>query len=265
MSDPELVVELRGQTAMVKLNRPERRNSLSASLLVSLADCFSQLEEDGKARCIVLRGAGEKAFCAGMDLTSVPSSTPEELVLQIASRGPLQAAVEAMENCRLPVIGMIRGYALGAGCELAMGCDLRVGSEDCRMGMPPARLGIVYAPEGIARFIRSIGLAQTKKLFLTARYFPGREAYEMGLLHFLVPDPELEAFTIQLANDVSKRAPLAISGIKRSLNILSQYSAPSEDEQVEIKNLIEGAASSRDAREALAAFNEKRDPEFRGE
>ncbi len=265
MANSELLVEVQGRTATLTLNRPERRNSLSASLLLALTDTIADLEKNDTIRCIVLRGTGDKAFCAGMDLTALAENMPEELLSQITAKGPLQQAIEAMENCRLPVIGMLRGYALGAGCELTLGCDLRVGSDGCTMGMPPARLGIVYAPEGLARFIRNLGLAQAKKLFLTSRYVTAREAYEMGLLHYVLPDDRLQPFTYELAEEIAGRAPLALAGIKRSLHILSKYSAPTEAEQAEINGLIEQAALSHDAREALSAFNEKRKPDFRGE
>jgi enoyl-CoA hydratase/carnithine racemase len=265
VEDAELLVDIGEKTAVLTLNRPQRLNALSTSLLVQLAKTFSDLGSNGELRCVILKGAGEKAFCAGMDLASLAANMPEELLDQIAAKGPLQHVMEAMENCPLPIIGMIGGYALGAGCELALGCDLRIGSPDTTMGMPPARLGIVYAPEGLARFIRTIGVAQTKKLFLTARYLVGREAYEMGLLHYLVDHDELEEATKGLAEDIAARAPLAVAGLKRSLNILGLHAEPSEAEQAEISALIERAAVSHDAVEGLAAFTEKRTPQFRGE
>lgn len=264
MGDEELLVEAREEALLLTLNRPERRNALSTAMLVSLAETLEGLEAGGETRCVVLRGAGDKSFSAGMDLTAVPSGLPRELLARIESKGPLQFAAEAVESCPVPVIAMIRGYALGGGCELAMACDLRVGGEGCRMGMPPARLGIVYPPEGLSRFIRALGPAGAKKLFLTARYLEGREAYETGLLHFLVPDEELEEFTMELAREISSRAPLALAGIKRSLHILSRYAPPSEEEEAEMRDLVARALSSRDAMEAMAAFREKRDPRFQG-
>ncbi|OFW58559.1 MAG: hypothetical protein A2W01_11035 [Candidatus Solincola sediminis] len=264
MARDELLVEVQSRIATITLNRPERRNSLSASLLLSLPEAINELADNGTTRCIVLKGAGDKAFCAGMDLRALSEQMPDELLSQITAKGPLQQAIEAMESCRLPLIAMISGYALGAGLELTLGCDLRVGAEGCIMGMPPVRLGIVYAPEGLARFIRNLGLGQAKKLFLTSRYINGREAYEMGLLHYVMPDDQVEKFTYELAEEIAGRAPLAVGGIKRSLQILTRYSAPGEAEQAEMNGLIEQAALSSDAREALSAFNEKRKPDFKG-
>jgi len=140
-----------------------------------------------------------------------------------------------------------------------------VGSENSRIGMPPARLGIVYPPEGLSRFIRNIGLANAKQVFLTAKYFPAAEAYEIGLLNYVVPDKELEAFTMELAEEMyTKRAPLSIAGMKRALNILSKYEPPYQEEENEIYDLIGKALTSEDAVEAMTAFREKRDPEFKG-
>jgi enoyl-CoA hydratase/carnithine racemase len=264
MGNRELLIDRQEGVAILTLNRPERHNSLSASLLIALAEAFNELTADPDLRSVILRGAGEKAFCAGMDLNSLAESASDDLVSQIGTKGPLQRAVEAIEDCRVPVIAMIRGFALGAGLELALGCDLRVGSEESRLGMPPVRLGIVYAPEGLSRFIRSVGLAQSKKLFLTGRYVGGVEAYEMGLLHYVIKDPELETFTRELAQEIAGRAPLAVAGIKKSLNILSSQAEPSEEDKALMDELLKKATGSRDMLEALAAFSEKRAPHFEG-
>lgn len=264
MDKRELLPERRGEVLVLSLNRPERRNALSTTMLAALTESLEELAVDGETRCVVLRGTGDIAFCAGMDLTEIPVEMPDELLDRIGSKGPLQCAAEAIEGCPLPVIAMIRGYALGGGCELAVACDLRVGAEGCRMGMPPARLGIVYPPEGISRFIRVLGLGAAGKVFLTARYMQGREAYETGLLHYLVPDGQLENFTMTLAREVASRAPLALAGIKKSLHVLSRHIPPSEEETAEMQALISSALCSEDAVEAMAAFREKRDPRFKG-
>ena len=265
MSEQELLVEIKDRVAILTLNRPERRNALSTILLVSLAIRLEELQKNSKVRCVIIKGEGDKAFSAGMDLTSIPSGVPDKLLKQIEAKGPLQVTCEAVEASSLPVIAMIRGYALGGGCELSMACDLRVGSENSMIGMPPARLGIVYPPEGLSRFIRNIGLANAKKVFLTARYFRASEAYEIGLLNYVVPDEGLEDFTMELAEEIAtKRAPLSIAGMKRALNILSKYEPPYQEEENEINELIAKSLASEDAAEAMAAFREKRDPQFKG-
>lgn len=153
---------------------------------------------------------------------------------------------------------------MGAGCETSMACDLRVGAEGCRMGMPPARLGIVYPPESLHRFIRNLGYAFTKKLLLTAELFEAREAYAMGMLDYLVPEEELESFTEDLARRIAANAPFSISGHKRLLKMLTSFHALGEEENKEINTIIARALTSEDAREGIAAFGEKRDPLFKG-
>jgi enoyl-CoA hydratase/carnithine racemase len=263
--ETELLTEREGGLAVLTLNRPQRRNALTSTLLVSLAQALSDLAEEGGLRCAILRGAGDKAFSAGMDLSALPAGLPAELQDQIAAKGPLQFCLEAVEAAPFPVIAMIRGYCVGGGCETSMACDLRVGAEGCRMGMPPARLGIVYPPEGLHRFVRNLGYATTKKVFFTARLFEAAEAKEMGMLDYLVSDDELEDFTTKLAREIAANAPLSLAGHKRLLRILTPLSSLSGSEREEIDAIMAGALASRDAQEGIAAFREKRDPDFKGE
>jgi enoyl-CoA hydratase len=263
--EKELLVERADDIAILTLNRPHRRNALSSTLLVSIAQTLRELAQEGGIRCAVMRGAGDKAFSAGMDLSALPAGLPEDIQKQIETKGPLQLGLDAVEDSPFPVIAMIRGYCIGAGCETSMACDLRVGAEGCRMGMPPARLGIVYPPEGMHRFIRNLGYPITKKVFFTARLFEAAEAKEMGMLDYLVPGEELEDFTMRLARDIAANAPLAVSGIKRSMRIMTAMTPLGEEERNEIAAIMGKALTSDDAREGIAAFREKRDPVFKGE
>jgi len=262
--EAELLIEREDSLAVLTINRPQRRNALSSTFLVSLGQALGDLAEQGDVRCAVLCGAGDKAFSAGMDLSALPEGIPSDIQKQIESKGPLQFGLDAIEDVPFPVIAMIRGYCVGAGCETSMACDLRVGAEGCRLGMPPARLGIVYPPQGLHRFLRNLGYPTTKKVFFTARLFEAEEARDMGMLDYLVPGDDLEDFTMQLAREIASNAPLSVAGHKRSLLLLSKMAPLSAEDGEEINAIMGGALGSEDAREGIAAFREKRDPVFKG-
>ncbi len=262
--EAELLVEREGDLAILTLNRPQRRNALSSTLLVSLAQKLGELASHGEVRCAVLKGAGEKAFSAGMDLSALPEGVPEDIQKQIEAKGPLQFGLDALEEAPFPVIAMIRGYCVGAGCETSMACDIRVGAEGCRMGMPPTRLGIVYPPEGVYRFLRNLGYPATKKVFFTARLFEASEALGMGMLDYLVPAGELEGFTYELARELAGNAPISMAGHKKLLRMLTPVPGLSDEQRDEVNAMMGKALASEDAREGIAAFREKRDPLFKG-
>jgi enoyl-CoA hydratase/carnithine racemase len=257
----ELLVETLDALAVLTLNRPHKGNALTAPLLQSLAETLGGLAAGGDARCVVLKGAGER-FSVGMDLNAMAECSPEENQNLIGAGGPLRRAIQAIEEFPYPVVAMIKGHAAGAACELAVSCDLRVGCDSSRMGMPPARLGIVYPPEGLERFVRTLGHATTRKLFYTAEYFKGPELAAMGMLDFMCPDEELESFTLELASQMANNAPLSMKGHKRALRMLAGPAPIPPEVAAEINAMVAGAISSGDAIEGIIAFKEKRPPEF---
>jgi enoyl-CoA hydratase/carnithine racemase len=259
----ELLLETEGAVAVLTIDRPDQGNALTAPLLGSLVETLGDLSGAGEVRCMVLKGAGER-FSVGMDLNVVAAGTPEENRNLIGAGGPLREAMRAIEEFPYPVVAMIRGHAAGAACELAMSCDLRVGCESSRMGMPPAKLGIVYPPEGLERFVRLLGLPSTRKLFYTARYFKGPELQSMGMLDFVCADDELESYAMELARKIAANAPLSMKGHKRILGLLAGAEPVPPGAAADIKSLIIEALSSADAIEGVVSFKEKRPPDFIG-
>jgi len=259
----DLLVDVVNNIAIITLNRPDVGNALSSALLEKLTRTLYELGSDKNVRCAILRGAGSRAFCVGIDLAEMLAATPPQNYALISRGGRLGDALQAIDKFPYPIVAMVRGYAFGAGLEIALACDIRVASDNSKVGMPPARLGIVYPPEGIARFLREVGPLTTKKLFLTARHFRASEGKEMGLLDWVVPDEVVDDLTMDIAGDIIKRAPLSVVGLKKCITILS-HSGPRAATEPEITRLVREAISSEDAHEGLAAFAEKRDPRFKG-
>lgn len=249
-----LLVEQQDHICTVTLNRPDKRNSLSPDLARAIRDTFGTIKADGNIRVVVLRGAGDKAFCAGADLAAIiGEETGGSLV---------EGAIESVVACPCPVIAMIHGYAVGGGCDLAAACDFRILSDTAKMGINPVKLGLIYFPRSIARFINLIGVGYTKELLLTGKFFPAERAKEMGLAHYIVQAEELENFTYSLAQDIVDNAPLAVAGMKSMINRLQSTLAV--DEEKELRAIMEWSWTTEDFQEGSKAFIEKRKPDFRG-
>jgi enoyl-CoA hydratase/carnithine racemase len=257
-----VLLETEGAVAVLTLNRPDAGNALTAPLLESLAGKLDELARQGAAHCVVLKGTGPR-FSVGMDLNAMASGTAEENQKLISAGGPLRHALRAIEEFPYPVVAMIKGHAAGAACELALSCDMRVGCDGSRMGMPPAKLGIVYPQEGLERFLRTLGLTITRKLFYTARYFKGPELLSMGMLDFLCPDDELESYTMEVAAQLAANAPLSMKGHKKILRLLAERQEVSPEVAAEINAMVAEAIGSTDAVEGVVAFKQRRPPEFK--
>jgi enoyl-CoA hydratase len=263
-TEEPLVVQRQGRVCTFIFNRPDKLNSVNPEIMVRLADGLSALKGDDEVRAVVLRGAGTGAFSAGFDIGRI-GGAPQEAG---PSANPLEDGLEAIAAFPYPVIAMVYGYALGGGCHLAAACDLCIAADTAFFGMPPAKLGLVYPLEGYQFFVSRLGPAYAKELFLTARQVPAQRARDMGLVHQVVPEGELEATVYALAQELAEEnAPLAMKGAKLIINRLAlrQARGPlTEAEEREFRTWMARAFASEDAREARAAFKEKRKPQFRG-
>jgi len=259
-----LLVEKRDYVGTLVLNRPEKRNSLSPDLLVRIHQALEAFVQEDSVRAVVFRGTGDRSFSSGFDIASIPTDIPREIREKLRRQNPLELAIQSVVDFPYPTIAMLNGYAFGAGCELAICCDLRVAADDIRMGMPPAKLGVVYPLEGLMRFVQVLGFPKTKELFFTGRYYPAARAKEMGLVDYILPRQELEGFTYEMAGEIAGNAPLSVKGTKRILNMLSETITLSDQDLHEAKGIVAHAFNSEDLKEGQTAFLQKRKPVFTG-
>jgi enoyl-CoA hydratase/carnithine racemase len=258
-----VLVERRGTTAFVTLNRPEAANALSKSLVSALASAFAGLEAEiaggGDLRAVVLTGAGGKAFCAGADLKERRAWTLDD------TRGfldQLNAVMNAVAAFPRPVIAAINGVAFGGGLELALACDIRLAADSAEMGLTEVRLGIIPGAGGTQRLARIAGLAVAKELTLTGRRIGAAQARELGLVSQVAPADGLAETAGRLAREIGAAAPLALAAAKRAID---EGAARSLADGLTIERAhYEQVLITGDRNEGLNAFIAKRAPEFKG-
>jgi enoyl-CoA hydratase/carnithine racemase len=178
---------------------------------------------------------------------------------------PFHSAIEALEAYAYPVVGQINGHAIGGGLELALTCDIRVAARGVKLGMPPAKLGLIYSHTGLKKFIEVCGVANTNELFFTGRNVDADRGERMGLVNEVVADHELDARVLGLAAEIASNAPLSLAGNKRIIRTLRELpSALPEDVERELVELRESCFRTEDFREGIKAFGEKRPPDWKG-
>jgi enoyl-CoA hydratase/carnithine racemase len=212
----------------------------------------------------VITGSGEKAFCSGFDVRSIPTEVTAENAIALRNRNPLEQMLNIVKNYPYPTIAMLNGHAMGAGFNMAMCCDIRIAADDVRMSIPPAKLGLVYHPEGIKQVVEALGMPHAREVFFTGRLYSAEDVREMGLVHHSVPKSKLSSITYELAEEIAANAPLSLKGIKRILNMFGNSMALSEENMKEAAALIAQAFNSADLKEGQLAFIQKRKPDFKG-
>jgi enoyl-CoA hydratase/carnithine racemase len=260
----ELLTDVRGRIGVLTINRPERRNALSPRLLIDLHETLEAWAREDEIRSVVIRGRGEKAFSSGYDILAIPTDVTPETASRLREGNPLKLGLESVKNFPYPTIAMLNGHCFGGAVHLALCCDLRIGAEDIAVGIPPARLGVVYPHEGIAQVAQVLGMARAREVFFTGRSYRGEALREIGLVDRLVPRSELEATTYGLAEEIAGNAPLSLKGMKRILNLIEESVALSGEARREAEALFAAALRSEDAKEGQKAFIEKRRPSFVG-
>ncbi|HWJ04027.1 MAG TPA: enoyl-CoA hydratase-related protein [Verrucomicrobiae bacterium] len=254
-----LIVEREGAIATVTINRPKALNALNSEVLMELSEVFSAFATDPEVGVVILTGAGEKAFVAGADITQMKDLSAME-ARQFAALG--QAATNLIENLPQPVIVAINGFALGGGCEIAMACDIRVASENARLGQPEVTLGVTAGFGGTQRLPRLVGRGKAKEILYTGDMYSAKEALEIGLVDRVVPAAELREYCLNLANKILSRSPVAVRLTKTAVNKgLDMDLANALGYEAEIFALC---FATGDQKEGMTAFVEKRKPDFPG-
>ena len=259
MSYQNIIVEKKGKVGKLSINRPDVRNALNRETRLEIERGVIELEGDAEIRVIVITGVGEKAFCAGADIRDMKDATPLQAI-ESAELG--KRVFKRVENCKKPVIAMINGFALGGGCELALSCDIRIASDNARLGQPEINIGIIPGYAGTQRLPRLVGKAVAMELILTGDLIKADEAYRVGLVSKVVPLDQLEAAVMEVADKLAQRSPVILEiaksavnkGLETNLDVGSAY----ETECFGI------AFSTQDHHEGINAFLEKRPPEFKG-
>jgi enoyl-CoA hydratase/carnithine racemase len=248
--------------ARLTISNPERRNALDHEILNALAEVLPQLDRGIEIRCVVLTGTGE-VFSAGYDIADIPEETFAREAEALVAH-PFHAAMDAVSAHPYPVLAAINGHCLGGGLELAIRCDLRLCAMSAKLGMPPAKLGLIYGHTGLQRFIDVVGVARTKELFLTGRSVSAPRAMAIGLVHDTVLDEKLDEAALELASEVAANAPLSLRGNKQAIETLNSYARLTPEQERELIELRRSCFESEDLREGIRAFAEKRTPEWRG-
>lgn len=255
-----ILVEVDGPVAVLTLNRPAVLNALNAALLAELSLALVELERNEDVRAIVITGSGEKAFAAGADIGELNALPNAYSGAEKARIG--QAVTMQIERLRKPVIMAINGFALGGGCELAMGGDIRIASEKARFGQPEVNLGLMPGYGGSQRTTRLTGKGMAMYLCLTGEMIDAQEALRIGLVQRVVPPESLLQEAKRIAGTIATKAPLAIEATKRAIN--GGAHLPIADaldlEALEFGTLV----GTNDFREGTSAFLEKRKPQWKG-
>ena len=251
------ILSIADRRAVVLLNRPRQHNRIEPQDLIALEQFFARIDADAAIRVLVLTATG-KSFSSGFHIGALLERNAGEDANY--DRDAFERTVDRLEALRVPTIAALHGSVYGGATDLALACDFRIGVEGMRMLMPAARLGIVYYPSGVQRYVTRLGVAAAKKLFLTAQPIDAAEMLRIGYLDEIVPADQLMARVEALAATLTANAPLAVAGLKRAIN----ETAAGTLDRAALAAIRARCSKSDDHQEALRAWAEKRTPVFTG-
>lgn len=243
-----------GGVCTITLENEGKRNAISYPMMDELASALESLDEADDDSVVVLRGAGDVAFSAGFDLTQERRTDDDAWDRMIA----------AVAGHDYPTIAMLTGHTFGGAVHLAAACDLRIGRPGTRLGIPAAKLGIVYPPDAMERLVAIVGPGKTKELLLVGDPIDAGEAHEIGLLDHLVDANELEAVTYEMAETIAGNAPFSLTAMKRIIDEIVESGSLADGDREWARSLRRESYATRDYDEGTTAFAEGREPEFEG-
>lgn len=247
-----------GRVAILTINRPDKLNALSQQVRDEMIAHLATLEKDDSVGVLVVTGAGEKSFIAGADISEFEGRSPFDQREAMAS----PRVFDAMATFPKPVIAMINGFCLGGGCELALSCDLRIASDKARFGQPEIKLGLIPGGGGTQRLPRQVGMGHAMRLILSGLMIDAAEALRIGLVELVFPPEELKAKTLELATEIANKSPLTLKVAKEALRASDKLAI--EEGLAYERDLFCLCFSTEDKKEGVAAFLEKRAPEWKG-
>jgi enoyl-CoA hydratase/carnithine racemase len=265
LADGKLLIDEPGDGIVrLTISNPAKRNALDHPILDAISATLGRLgAPDSRARCVVVTGAHDM-FSAGYDIGEIPDEEFEERAERLVAH-PFTEAIDALEAFPYPTLAVLLGHTIGGGLELALSCDLRVAKDQIKLGMPPAKLGLVYSHTGLRRFIDAIGAARTRELFLLGSYIDAATALQWGLVNRVAPAAQLEQTSLDLAAELAGNAPLSQTGNKRVIAALlaaeGDLEPGVENELIELRR---ASFASQDMREGMRAFAERRPPRWQG-
>lgn len=256
MAYKTISVEAEDHVTLIRLNRPDALNALSAELMGELAQAVREADRNDRCRCIILTGS-EKAFAAGADITEMA----DKGFVEVFTSNLTADDFGAVERCRKPIIAAVAGYALGGGCELAMACDFIIAADTAKFGQPEINLGVIAGLGGTQRLTKFVGKAKSMEMHLTGRFMDAEEAERAGLVSRVVPAKKLMEEAMMAANKIAEKSMVAAMAAKEAVN--RSYDMTLTDGILYEKRLFHSLFATEDQKEGMAAFVDKREPQFR--
>jgi enoyl-CoA hydratase len=257
----KLIARKEGGIGWIIFNNPAKRNAMSMDMYLAMREALEDYAQDPAVRVVILKGAGDKAFVSGADISEFKEKRATAESTEIYNAASERAA-KALRECPKPTIAMIRGFCMGGGMGTAVNCDIRIAADDSRFGVPAAKLGVGYRYERLKQLEALVGPSFTMEIFYTGRQFTAHEALTMGLINRLLPVAELENYVHGYANTIAGNAPLTISAVKQS--VVEMGKDESKRDVARCNKMVDACFASKDYIEGRDAFMEKRKPAFQG-